>query len=59
MVRAVRFERGLDVEQRTLWIGHVWIDQEQESEFSSGHKMDKLKQEMKIQRKNKVKITSV
>lgn len=44
MVKATGIERGLDVEQRTLWIGHNWIDQEQEPGFSGGNKMGKLEQ---------------
>lgn len=56
MVGATRIERGLDVEQRTLWIGHVWIDGEQESGLRNENKMGKLEHKMKTHRKIKVKI---
>lgn len=55
VVRAARIERGLDVEQRTLWIGCVWIDQEQESGFSSGNKMGKLEQKWEYKEKIRLK----
>lgn len=44
MVIVATIEKGLDVEQRMLWMGCVWIDHEQESGFSSRNKMGKLEQ---------------
>lgn len=57
MVRPARIERGLDIEERTLWVGPAWIDQEEESGFSSRNKMGELEQ--KWEHKEKIRLREI